>query len=218
MASRMVSRFWPGVSDVPDRDRGRSSFTISLFPILIIACRERAMNRNRWWQVGTLLPVIMLVAFVADVVMRFMPVDLLALRTWEAVWRESDGGLGPFKPNYVLVKGHAYGDLANLGNMASPRDYHDEDFRVDRFGYRNSYPADQPHPGGLLVGGSFAVAAAVPQNMTLTEQLTRLGDVRFYNAGGRNTQTPDSIHTIASRLDIKSGVVIYEVLERSARR
>ena len=175
------------------------------------------MNPNRWWQVGTLLPAVMVVTFVADIAMRFMPLDILAFRTWEAVLRESDEGLGPFKPNYVYMKRHTYGDLANLGNMASPRDYHDESSRMDGFGYRNSYPADQPHPGGLLIGDSFAVGGPVPQNMTLPEQLTRLGDVRFYNAGGRSEQTPNSVHAIASRLDMTSGIVIYEVLERSAR-
>ena len=175
------------------------------------------MTLNRWWQLGTLLPTVMLFLFLADIAMRFMPVDLLAFRTWEAVWRDSDEGLGPFRPNYLLVKRHSYGDLAALGNMTSPRDYHDEYFQVDRFGYRNTFPADQPHPDGLLIGDSFAVAATVPQNLTLSEQLTKLGDVRFYNAGGRNLQTPESIYAIASRLDMKSGVVIYEVLERSVR-
>ena len=175
------------------------------------------MNPNRWWQIGTLLPAVMLLMFVADVAMRFMPVDLLAFRVWEAVGRGSDEGLGPYKPSYLLAKRHAYGDLANLGNMASPRDYHDEEFRVDNFGYRNAYPADQPHPGGLLIGDSFVVASAVPQNMTLPEQLTRIGNVRFYNAGGRSLQTPESVHAIASHLEMTSGILIYEVLQRSAQ-
>ena len=175
------------------------------------------MIPNRWWQIGTLLPAMMLLLFLGDIVMRFMPVNLWAFRAWEAVWRDSDGGLGPFTPNYVVVVHHTYGDLAALGNLASPRDYHEEDFRVDRFGYRNSFPADQPQPFGLLVGDSFTVVPMVPQNLTLTEQLTSLGNVRFYNAGGRNLQTPGSVHEIATRLDMTSGVVIYELLERSAR-
>ncbi|HTR67185.1 MAG TPA: hypothetical protein VMH85_15510 [Terriglobales bacterium] len=148
--------------------------------------------------------------------MRFLPVSIFAFRVWEGVWRDS-GGPGPFKPGLSLVKLHSYGDLASFGNLKTPRDYRDEAFQVDKLGFRNSPRAAQPRPGGLMVGDSFAVASSVPQDMTLPEQLTKLGDIRIYNAGARDMATPPLVRQLASRLNMTSGVVIYELLERRAR-
>jgi putative iron-dependent peroxidase len=174
------------------------------------------MRANRRWQIGSLLPLIMLLLFLSDLVMRFMPVDIFAFRTWEAVWRESDYGLGPFKPNVVAIKRNAYGDLASAGNIASPRDYHDEEFRADKFGYRNSVLAEQLHPGGMVIGDSFIVGSSETQEWTLPEQLTRLGSIRFYNAGRIYTNL-NAVHKIASQLEMTSGLVVYELLERTVR-
>jgi hypothetical protein len=117
--------------------------------------------RPGWWQVGTLLPLVMTVLLIGDVTGRFLPLELIAFRAWEPALRTSPGGPGPFEPGKVIVTRRSYGDLASIGNVWNVRQYHEEDFRVDRLGYRNSYDIDRVRYAGIVTGDSLVVATGV---------------------------------------------------------
>jgi hypothetical protein len=173
--------------------------------------------KSRWWKVGALLPSLMAVLLACDLAGRFLPVELFAFRTWEPALRRSAGGPGPFEPGAVVAKRSAYGDLAAMGSFRQLRQYHREEFRVDRLGYRNGFDIDKVRYAGVADGDSFAVAAGVREVETLAGQLTRLAGARFYNAGGLEPSDPKELTWLAAQLKIYSGVVVYELLERRAR-
>src|SRR3954464_2000283 len=97
---------------------------------------------RRWWQVGTLLPMLMAAALACELASRFLPLDLVAFRVWEPALQTTLGAPGPFEPGKVVRKRRAYGDLAALGNYRRLRQYHAEELHVDRLGFRNSYDID----------------------------------------------------------------------------
>jgi hypothetical protein len=176
--------------------------------------------RRRWFQLGTLLPLLMALAIVADLAGRFLPLDLVAFRVWEPALRTTFGAPGPFEPGKTARKSQAYGDLAALGNLRQLRQYHDEEFHADRLGYRNGYDIDRARYAGIVIGDSFAVAHAEPEAETLAGQLTRLAGGRFYNAGSNlaaGPLSPDFLASFAATFQMRSGVVVYELLERVSR-
>jgi hypothetical protein len=71
--------------------------------------------QTRWWQIGSLLPWLMAILFVGDIAGRFMPLELVAFRTFEPALRTTpDATPGEFE-RYKTVRMHrAYGDLAAL--------------------------------------------------------------------------------------------------------
>jgi len=175
---------------------------------------------RRWWKIGTLLPVLMALALGGDLAGRFLPVDLVAFRVWEPALRTSLIAPGPFEPGKVVVKQRAYGDLAALGNFRRLRQYHDENFRVDRLGFRNGYDIDRALYAGIVTGDSFAVGHAEPEPETLPGQLSRLAGARFYNAGVTlppGPLPPDPLASLAVTLKLGPGLAVYELLEREAR-
>jgi hypothetical protein len=160
----------------------------------------------------------MLVAFLCDIGMRFMPLEFLAFRAWERALTSPDGtNPEPFHPGRVVLKKHAYGDLASLGNLPSLREYRDEEFRGDKFGYRNSYAVDQVRSAGIVVGDSFVVASSVSVDRTLSGELTKLEHGYYYNAGRLPPPTPGAVGLLLSNLKMPSGTMIYVLLERRAR-
>jgi hypothetical protein len=173
---------------------------------------------KHWWQIGSLLPALMLVAFLCDIGMRFMPLEFLTFRAWERALTSPEGtNPEPFHPGRVVLKKHAYGDLASLGNLPSLREYRDEEFRADKFGYRNFYAVDQLRSAGIVVGDSFVVASSVPADRTLSGDLSKLDGGYYYNAGRLPPPTPDVVSLLLSNLKIPSGTMIYVLLERRAR-
>src|ERR1043166_963944 len=98
------------------------------------------IRKRRWWQIGILLPVIMAILFIGDVVGRFLPLDLVAFRTFEPASNPQAGhGTAGFTPNRVTRMHDAYGDLAAMSNSRRLRQYHDEEFDADQYGFRNGY-------------------------------------------------------------------------------
>jgi hypothetical protein len=164
--------------------------------------------------------MLMAAAFAGELASRFLPLDLVAFRVWEPALRTAPGAPGPFEPGKVVTRERAYGDLAALGNDRRLRQYHDEAFHVDRLGFRNSYDVDHTVYAGIVTGESFAVGHAEPEAATLAGRLTRLAGARFYNAGASlppGAPLPDVLASVAATLQIHSGLVVYELLERGAR-
>ena len=177
---------------------------------------------KRWWQLGSLVPAIMIAAALVNFGLCFKSLDWLAFRTWEAAAIvEHPSGIGPFEPGSIILKEHAYGDLAGLGNMKDMREYRREEFRVDQFGFRNSHAEQASNPVGFVVGDSFTVGAEVLDSETLPAQLTRDAGGYYYNAGGKVEGGLDSLaraQAVSSILHLSSGTLVYQLLERSARR
>jgi hypothetical protein len=153
-----------------------------------------------------------------NLALSFKSLDWLAFRTWEsAVSAHCPSSIGPFEPGSVYRKERAYGDLANMGNMADLRQYRSEEFTVDRYGFRNPPSVQNSQPVGFVVGDSFTAGAGNSDRDTLPEQLSRNAGAFFYNAG---TITGDlaNAEVVASTLHLAQGTVVYELLERTARK
>jgi len=171
---------------------------------------------KRWLQLSFLVPNGMVVLVLVNFALCFKSPDWLAFRTWEvAVWASKPGGIGPFEPNRVILKEHAYGDLAGMGNMKDMRVYRREEFHVDRFGFRNLQTERPTNSVGLVVGDSFTIGAGVSDSETLPVQLSADAGEFFYNAGGEASFV--SAEAAASMLQLSSGTLVYQLLERSAR-
>ncbi len=179
-----------------------------------------APRTRRFWQLGTLLPALMVLVLVADLAGRFLPLDLVAFRVWEPALRTTLSAPGPFEPGKVVRMRRAYGDLASMGNLRGLRQYHDEEFHVDRLGFRNGYDIDRERYLGIVTGDSFIVGHAEPEAETFSGQLTQLAGARFYNAGFSlppGPPPPDPLASLAQTLKLRPGLAIYELLERQAR-
>jgi hypothetical protein len=147
----------------------------------------------------------------------FKSLHWLAFRTWEAVTAvEHPASIGPFDPGSMIVKEHAYGDLASIGNLKDMREYRWEEFTVDQFGFRNSHTEQQSNPVGFVVGDSFTAGAAVLDSETLPVQLSKDANGYFYNAGGGGNSFA-SAQAVSSAFRFTSGTLVYQLLERSAR-
>ncbi len=165
------------------------------------------------WQLGTLAPVVLILVAAADVALRFLPMDFVSFRAWEAMEFNRVEGV-PFQASKVYHGSRCFGDLANMGNLPAQRHYRAETFTSDRYGFRNPPEmADGPAPEVLLMGTSYSVGAGVNDDETLSAQLGRLAQCRVYNAAGSLVKTPEEIRSLAQRLHMKSGIVIYEFLE-----
>jgi SGNH hydrolase-like domain, acetyltransferase AlgX len=172
---------------------------------------------KQWCQLGFLCPAVMAAAAALNFALSFKSLDWLAFRTWEAaVSVECPSGIGPFEPDKVYRKDRAYGDLANIGNMADMRQYRREEFTVDRFGFRNDRPLQDAHPVGFVIGDSFTAGAGISDDDTLPEQLTRDAGGFFYNAGAVTGDLAKA-EVVSSTLHLSKGTVVYELLERTAR-
>ena len=173
----------------------------------------RSTGSSRDWT-GTLVPLVLVIGLVADGASRFLSLDVLAIRAWEAMSRNAfmEGGV-PFEPSKHYVNDRSSGDLAAATNQPAFREYRREEFTSDAWGYRNAttFAPDNP-PDAILVGTSFSVGSGVSDDETLAAQLGRLTHSRIYNAAG-GAPVPERIRSIAERLGMKKGTVILELLE-----
>jgi hypothetical protein len=168
---------------------------------------------ERNW-VGVLVPGVLLVALVADGLSRFMSIDPVTIRAWEAVTRNAftEGGI-PLEPSKRYVNDHAFGDLAAATNRREMREYHREVFTSDAWGYRNLEAADASRPpDAILLGTSFSIGSGVSDDETLSARLSQETGRRIYNAAG-TTPSPELVKSVAERLGMREGTVFYEVLE-----
>jgi acetyltransferase AlgX (SGNH hydrolase-like protein) len=167
-------------------------------------------------RVGTLIPWLIALCCSLEVASRFVPVESFAFRAWEPM-RIAPAPTGPFAANKTYVNPFSYGDLANLGHVRAPREYRYERFTTDAYGFRNPPELTSGKLGpveAILIGESFAVGSGVADDQTLAAQIRAIGGHLTYNAGATSTIFLDDIRTIARRLNMRRGVVVYELLER----
>jgi SGNH hydrolase-like domain, acetyltransferase AlgX len=169
-------------------------------------------TRRNW--AGVWVPLALVLGLAADGASRFLSIDGLAIRAWEALGRNAftEGGV-PFEPRRHYVNPRAFGDLAASLNRPANREYRREEFTTDAWGFRNARPSsvEQP-PDAILVGTSFSVGSGVSDPETLAAQLERLTGARVYNAAG-GTPSPERILDIARRLGMGRGSVLLELYE-----
>jgi hypothetical protein len=156
---------------------------------------------------GRAIPLLLLTFFVADVSARFLPVDPLAFRAWEALSRYRPLGAA-FEPGRRFVREDSYGDAANLGNLPEMRQYRPEVFTTDARGFRNVDPSARGGIRVILAGDSFAVGSGVPDGDTLAPALSALLGCEAYNAAGL-TPDPERLGLLARQLGMSSGVVLH---------
>jgi hypothetical protein len=162
-----------------------------------------------------LIPSLLLTTLIADVALRFVPPQRIAFRAWEPA-SLFDTAEGWFAPDFRFENDRSYGDLPNLGNLPRFRKYRREVFTTDEFGYRNP-PNGKSNdaPAAILVGDSFAVGCGVSDWDTLSAQLmSQLRGRKIYNAAGGGAQWKMT-NQLIQRLQMRDGLVIWEVLERS---
>ena len=79
---------------------------------------EDTANRSRTaWNAGRFLPRLMLFFFLLDLLLRFVPLDPLTFRAWEAMLRRYPNAEGPFTPNKHYHRDNSYGGVAAIGNL-----------------------------------------------------------------------------------------------------
>jgi hypothetical protein len=168
------------------------------------------------WSIGRLLPRLMVLYLALDLVLRLIPLDPLTFRAWEAMLRHWPNAVGPFIPNKHYHREDSYGGVASIGNLPALREYRVADFATDAYGFPNPPALVQTEPVGIVVGDSFAVGSELPENETLSAQLSRRCGEYFYNAGSPQPLRLRSLEAVAQRLHLQRGAVIFEFLEARA--
>ena len=177
---------------------------------------DAAANSARTWSIGRLLPRLMFLSLLLDLALRFVPLDPLTFRAWEAMLRRYPNAVGPFIPNKHYHRDHSYGGVAGIGNLPALRHYHSVDFTTDAEGFHNPPALAQGNPIGIVIGDSFAVGSELPEDESLSAQLTHRFGAYFYNAGAPQPLSLRSLRTVAQRLHLHDGLVIFEFLESRA--
>ena len=171
------------------------------------------MRQNARWRLGTVVPRLLVGVALMGVVLRFLPVDPLTFRAWEALTRDRPPGMA-FEPNRRYFNSRASGDLAALGNVPAFRQYRPEQFTTDDLGFRNPPSILTEEVSAILAGDSFAVGSGVSDDETLSSQLRMLTGCVVYNAASDvGRVTPDDIRTVAHRLNMRGRLVIRLVAE-----
>jgi hypothetical protein len=180
------------------------------------ASRQDGRGRMRSWiALRFLIPSLLLTTLIADAALRFVPPQRIAFRAWEpaSLFATAEGW---FAPDFRFENDWSYGDLPNLGNLPRFRQYRREVFTTDEFGYRNPPSGgSRDAPAAIVVGDSFAVGCGVSDWDTLSGQLmSRLGGRRVYDGAGGGASWKMT-NQLIQRLQMRDGLVIWEVLERS---
>jgi SGNH hydrolase-like domain, acetyltransferase AlgX len=178
--------------------------------------KSTATNQTSIWAIGRFLPRLMLLLFLLGIVLRFVPLDPLTFRAWEAMLRHYPNAVGPFIPNKNYHRDNSYGGVAGIGNLPALRHYHSVDFTTDAYGFHNPPALAQGNPLGIVVGDSFAVGSELPEDESLSAQLTKRFGGYFYNAGAPQPLHLRSLEAVAQRLGLQHGLVIFEFLESRA--
>jgi hypothetical protein len=176
---------------------------------------DTIINPRKTGSIGRLLPRLMLLFFLSDLVLRFFPLAPLTFRAWEAMLRHYPNAAGPFIPAKHYHRDDSYGGVAGIGNLPAFRHYHSVDFTTDIYGFHNP-PALTSNPIGMVIGDSFAVGSELPEDQSLSAQLTRRFGGYFYNAGGPQPLHLGSLEAVSTRIGLHNGLVIFEFLESRA--
>jgi hypothetical protein len=173
-------------------------------------------NPQSTWSIGRVLPRLMLFFFLLDLVLRFVPLDPLTFRAWEAMPRRYPNAVGPFIPNKHYHRDNSYGVVAGIGNLPALRHYHSVDFTTDASGFHNPPALAQDNAIGIVIGDSFAVGSELPEDQSLSAQLTQRFGGYFYNAGSPQPLHLRSLEAVVQRIGLHHGLVIFEFLESRA--
>jgi hypothetical protein len=145
---------------------------------------------------------------VVDLALRFMPIDPLTFRGWEALLRYRAPGAS-FESNRRYSNPRSYGDLAAFGNLPGLRQYRPEVFTTDALGFRNAPQVPDGEVSAILAGDSFVVGSGVSDDETLSSRLSERGGCVVYNAGtDQGAVVPDEIVMVAQRLHMRNNLVI----------
>jgi hypothetical protein len=174
------------------------------------------INPRKLWTIGRLLPRLMLLFFLLDLALRFFSLDPLTFRAWEAMLRHYPNAVGPFIPNKHYHRDNSYGGVAGIGNLPAFRHYHSVDFTTDNYGFHNPPALAQVNPIGIVIGDSFAVGSELPEDQSLSAQLTQRFGGYFYDAGGPQPLHLGSLEAVTTRIGLHHGLVIFEFLESRA--
>jgi hypothetical protein len=159
------------------------------------------------FQIGVVVPRLLALVVVADVALRFVSVDPLTFRAWEALSRFRPPG-APFEPNRQYYRQQSYGDAASMGNLPEAREYHAERFTTDARGFRNVSTFSSAAPAVIVTGDSFAVGSGVSDDETLSSTLGRILGCDVYNAGGVDVE-PERLLPLVNQLGMHRGLVLY---------
>ncbi len=163
--------------------------------------------RHRW-SLGYVIPRLLVAVFLVDAALRFMSIDPLTFRAWEAVSRYRPAGAA-FEPNRRYRNARSYGDLTAMGNLPGLRQYRTEVFTTDALGFRNAAHVLDTQIGAILIGDSFAVGSGVSDDETVSARLGQFWGCVVYNAGSEAwAVVPDQILPILQRLDLRGRTVI----------
>ena len=175
---------------------------------------DQTTQRPWYRRLEVIAPAVMVVFGTLDIALRFTPIEWVAFRAWEVV-TDHPGRWAPFAALKTYRNPHAYGDLSNAGNLPSRREYHEEVFTTDEYGFRNPpQKEDARVPRALLVGTSFSAGCGLSDDETLSARLSARTKCRVYNAAGPWDYC-NCAHRAISRLKMHQGVVIYEFAERN---
>jgi SGNH hydrolase-like domain, acetyltransferase AlgX len=164
-------------------------------------------------RIGRLIPATIAIALLLDAATRLIPIDLFTFRAWEALV-VAHAPTGPFEPNRVYVNPLSYGDLARSQRYRALRQRRLEYFSTDSWGYRNTVQPSNRPVSWLLLGDSFGVSSGVSDAATLASQLARWSGESVYNASASFPLALGDARFTAGRIGLKSGLVIYEYMER----
>src|SRR5438552_1939928 len=180
---------------------------VPLLPVLGRSMTD-ATGRGARGRLGHVILCLLVVACLVDIAFRFVSIDPITFRAWEALRRYHPLGAA-FEPNRHYYNERSYGDLAAMGNLRALRQYRPEVFTTDALGFRNAAHVLDAEVGAILAGDSFAVGSGVNDDETLSSRLSKSGGCVVYNAGSEGPGTgPEWIVAIARRLNLRSRLVI----------
>ena len=175
----------------------------------------REAGRRSLGRLGRVIPRLLVAVCLVDIALRFVSVDPLTFRAWEALRRDRPSGMA-FAPNRRYYNERSYGDLAAMGNLRELRQYRREVFTTDALGFRNAAQVLDAEVDAILVGDSFVVGSGVSDTETLASRLSKPGDCSVYDAGGEGPGIgPDQILAIARRLNMRGRLVLRLYTEDS---
>jgi len=161
------------------------------------------------WQMGAVIPRLLLVVCLVDVSLRFMSIDPLTFRAWEALTRYRPLGAA-FEPNRHYSNERSYGDSAAMGNHPELRQYRHETFTTDALGFRNVAASRSEPAAAILIGDSFAVGSGVSDEETLSSRLSTLSGCIIYNAGSEHAYPdPAQVLALARNLHMQGGLILH---------
>lgn len=155
---------------------------------------------------GRLLPLLIATCFAADVLSRFLPLDVLCFQGWECLTRYQEPG-AIFQANRQFRSAHTHGNLSNMGNLRHLRQDRPQVFTTDQYGFRNVRPGGRAAPDALVVGDSFVAGYGLSDYQTLPAALSIVTGRDFYNAGGPYAYRA-TVRSLKSKLGMQRGRVI----------